>query len=117
MIKKLEIKSDNKLQNLTSYHGISIIDSRQHLSSIFGCPRRIDSGDKKVTYMWEFVYTNEKGEEVGITLYDWKMSKVVTETARINWHIGSKGKSKAEEFAKYIGEKYNLEISSEDYDL
>lgn len=115
MIKTIKIGSDKDLHDGTSYHGMTIIASRKHLTELFGEPQK-RSADGKIKYLWEFICSDENKDVFGVTLYDWKFSKVVTDMARINWNIGAKNESQAKMFMDYMKIKYNLEVE-EYYDL
>lgn len=116
MIKSIEVGGDKDLHNGTSYHGMTIIASRKHLTDLFGEPKK-GSIDGKVKYLWEFICKDENNGVFGVTLYDWKFSKVVTEMARINWNIGAKNEMQAKMFMDYLKTKYNLEAEKYYSDL
>lgn len=110
MIKNFEIKFDKDLQKSMGAHGVEIIATKAQLKEAFGEPRQVNSGDGKVNYSWDFVCTNDRNETYAISVYDYKISRIVTDTAKIRWSIGAKGGLKAREFADYVKEKYNLNI-------
>lgn len=110
MIKKIEIKYDKELQKSMGAHGYEIIATKAQLKESFGEPRIVNSGDGKVNYSWDFVCTNDRGETYAISVYDYKISRIVTDTAKIRWSIGAKGGLKAQEFADYVKDNYHLDI-------
>lgn len=112
MINQLDINSDKIFNNQISYHGDSIIASRKKLSELFGKPIDANSGDGKVNYEWNFVYTDEHGNKEEINLYDWKEYREVPEEEDIYWNIGSRSKRQSSQFADYLKNNYNLLTSS-----
>lgn len=108
-IKKIKIETSSDLHNGTSFHGNTIVTSRKRLSDVFGEPKKnVEPG--KVTYLWNFICETTNGETFGVSVYDWKFSRVVTETAKINWNIGAKKGNQAKMFLDFLKEKYNFEI-------
>lgn len=109
MIKKIKVETSSDLHNGTSFHGKTIVASRKRLSELFGEPKKnVEPG--KVTYLWNFVYETDDKETFGVCLYDWKFSRVVTETAKVSWNIGAKKGNQAKMFLDYLKEKHNLDV-------
>ena len=79
------MKRTKKLLSGTSFHGSTVLASRNELISILSWPHHMDPDpNEKVQYEW-FLETSD-GDV--FTIYDWKEYRDVDEDDLIKWHIG-----------------------------
>lgn len=71
----------------TSFHGHTVNASVAHLKSVLGTPMDANnSGEDKTNFEWTM--ETETGDV--FTVYDWKHYRPLSETERVNWHIGAR---------------------------
>lgn len=83
---KLKVDFDANVVG-TSYHNVNFLGSKSQLTESFGEP--LDFDDPRTKYEWDFVITDDNGEEHVATLYDYKMGDFDDDEI-IKWHIGSR---------------------------
>jgi hypothetical protein len=93
------MKPTTKSANGTSFHDTTIRMSVKQLKEILGEPVYDgNDGQDKTNYEWEM--ETDSGDV--FTVYDWKEYRSISETEKIEWHIGGNSRSITEQAKREI---------------
>ena len=81
-----------------SFHGLTIVATKNDLVNTFGYPQYGGTPDDKVQNEWEL----KTPDGIEFSIYDWKEYYEFSDTKKICWHIGHENREDCHAISQYL---------------